>query len=281
MAIAAPPREFILTDRDFTDIAKLVHDIAGIFLAPSKRQLVYTRLSKRLRILGLYSFRDYIDRLEGPDGDDELSFLLNAITTNLTSFFREVHHFDHMRGELGSRLKGGSVRRLRIWSSACSTGEEPYSIAITLARTGIHKRAIDAKILATDIDTNVLARARAATYPLEAFKTMTSSEIRDFTVETGRGDAGGERRIAPDVARLVHCKQLNLMHDWPMTGPFDFIFCRNVLIYFDAPTKAMLIGKFTDLLAEGGYLYLGHSESLVQQHPGLRLIGRTTYRRMN
>ncbi|MEZ5823625.1 MAG: protein-glutamate O-methyltransferase [Geminicoccaceae bacterium] len=278
MTIATASREFELTDRDFETIAKLVHEIAGIYLSASKRQLVYTRLSKRLRQLRLGSFRDYIDILEGPRRDDELGFLLNAITTNLTSFFREVHHFEHLANEVRGWLAPGNRRRLRIWSSACSSGEEPYSIAMTLVRQEVHKRSVDAKILATDIDTNVLDRARAATYPSDAFKTLEKAEIDRFSEPAG-GDPQGLRRIRAEVASLVHCKRLNLMHAWPMKGPFDAIFCRNVLIYFDAPTKASLVDRFADLLVDGGILYLGHSESLVQQHPRLRLVGRTTYRR--
>ena len=272
-------REFQLTDRDFEAIAGLVHDIAGIYLADSKRQLVYTRLSRRLRQLGLGSFADYIRLLEGPGRDAELGLLLNAITTNLTSFFREPHHFDHLAGELRHWLRDAARRRLRIWSSACSTGEEPYSIAMTLAREDLHKQPVDAKILATDIDTSVLDRARGATYPPDAFRGLASGEIDRFTRPVMESSAP-MRRIRPEIASMVHCKRLNLVQAWPMKGPFDVIFCRNVLIYFDASTKARLIDRFCELLRDGGFLYLGHSESLMHRHPGLKPAGRTTYRRV-
>ena len=278
MTTAAAVAELKLTERDYHMIAQVVHERAGIHLGARKQQLVYTRLARRLRKLSLPTFKDYCERLTGDDAESEIGYLLNAITTNLTSFFREGHHFEQLAQELEPCAGEGRGRRVRVWSSACSSGEEPYSIAMTLRRLGFDARTDDAKVLATDIDTNVLERGRRGLYGDEAFKRMARAEVERFTEPCPLDGIPG-RAICGEVKAFVHFKRLNLMGAWPMHGPFDAIFCRNVIIYFDAPTKARLVDRLADLLRPGGTLYLGHSESLVRRHPKLSLVGRTAYRR--
>jgi chemotaxis protein methyltransferase CheR len=271
-------REFTLTDCDFRFIADLVYRQAGILLGERKRNLVYGRLVRRLRALGLPDFGAYCAHLQAPEGAAELGLMINALTTNLTAFFREPHHFDHLGGTVLPEAAAGigaPRRRLRVWSAACSTGEEPYSIAMTLLGSAIEPRGWDIRVLATDLDTSVLATASEGVYAASA-AAKVPTDLRGRFLE--RLD-DGRLRIARPARQLITFKQLNLLTDWPMRGPFDVIFCRNVLIYFDAATKARLIDRFVALLRLGGWLYLGHSESLSGGHPALGLTGRTIYRR--
>ncbi len=263
-----------MSDAEFHRIADRVFAIAGIVLKEHKRQMVYTRLSRRLRALQLCSFTEYMDMLDGAGSGTELTEFCNAVTTNLTSFFREAHHFDHLRGEVFGPLAGEGAR-IRIWSAGCSTGEEPYSIAMTARAMGRPVAAADLRILATDLDTNVLSRARSGIYP-EARIADVPADLRSGAT-TRRG--AGEIEMAPAIRSLIAFRQLNLLHPWPFRGPFDAIFCRNVLIYFDAETKAALVRRFAEALTPTGTLYLGHSESLLGEHPLLVSEGRTIYRR--
>lgn len=271
-------RELVFTDADFNFIRSLVAEKTGIALSEQKRELVYGRLSKRLRSLDLQSFADYCSFVER--NAEELHELVNAITTNLTSFFRESYHFDYLRDTLLPAFlrSNADSRRIRIWSAGCSTGEEPYSIAMVLRDALPSAQGWDAKILATDIDSNVLARAQQGVYAEERASGIPERYLRR-SFRKGQGDNAGMLRVGDEVRSLITFRQLNLMHDWPMRGPFDVIFCRNVVIYFDKPTQRRLFDRYADLLADGGHLFIGHSETLFKVCDRFTLIGRTIYRK--
>ncbi len=279
-AAVEPAREFAFSDADFRGLVQFAYEQAGIALADSKRNLVYSRLSRRLRVLGLTSFRDYREYLAA--NTSELEGFINAISTNLTKFFREGHHFDHFRTHVAvpfvQAAHGKVGHRLRVWSAGCSTGEEPYSAAVVLKREIRDIDRHDVRILATDIDTEVIAKGARGEYPANSIDEVPKT-YREFFQPVG-GDRNSEQvQVGRDIRSLVTFRRLNLMESWPFTGNFDAIFCRNVMIYFDSPTKTALVERFTQKLKPGGWLYIGHSESLIGSHPGLRLIGRTTYRR--
>src|SRR5712692_4807875 len=280
-AVAAPLREFEFSEADFRSLAKIAREQTGIALSDAKRDLVYGRLSRRLRALGLSSFRQYRDYLEGDDGEREIERFINSISTNHTKFFREQHHFAHfapnVAGAFVHATNGASGGRLRIWSAGCSTGEEPYTIALVLRREIADMTRHDVKILATDIDTDVLAKASWGEFSAEALDNIPDPFCR-YLQQTD-GSNGAAIKVAQDVRSLITFRALNLVETWPVKGPFDAIFCRNVMIYFDAPTKSKLIERFIRLIKPGGFLYIGHSESLLGSHPGLQLMGRTIYRR--
>jgi chemotaxis protein methyltransferase CheR len=275
-----PQREFAFSTGDFEFLAALAYQRAGISLSDSKRNLVYGRLSRRLRALGLTSFGEYRQYIEGGDGS-EIERFINSISTNHTKFFREAHHFTHLSSSVAEIFaqqdQKRAVRRLRVWSAGCSTGEEPYTIALVLRREIADMTRHDIKILATDIDTDVLAKASRGEYSADALDNIPDPFCRYFKpTEAGNG---ATIKIAQEVRSLITFRPLNLVEAWPMKGPFDAIFCRNVMIYFDAQTKSNLIDRFIRLIKPTGFLYIGHSESLLGSHPGLRLMGRTIYRR--
>ncbi len=268
--------EYELTDADFGRICALVRQHTGIALSESKRQMVYGRLVRRLRALKFRSFAPYVALLEQAD-PIELQEFTNAITTNLTSFFREMHHFEYLAEwlpQFAAQIRKSG--RLRIWSSACSTGEEPYSIAMVLREQQESLARVDMRILATDLDSNVLATAAAGVYPTDRVKDVSPARLAQFF---SPGKHPGTVQIAPSLQQLVTFKQLNLMHNWPMRGPFDAIFCRNVVIYFDKDTKSALFERMAQLQPPGAILFLGHSESLYRVTNRYELIGRTIYRR--
>lgn len=271
-------RDLVFTDQDFAFIRKLVVEQTGISLADHKRELVYGRLSKRLRMLGLDSFARYCGYLE--QNESELHELVNAITTNLTSFFRESYHFDYLHDQLLPELlnRNGVSRRIRIWSAGCSTGEEPYSIAMTVKDALPDLRGWDVKILATDIDSNVLARAGAGIYPADRVASVPVHYRNRFVLKGGVSNPGMVR-MHEDVRSLITFRQLNLMNPWPMRGPFDVIFCRNVVIYFDKETQRRLFNRYADILTVDGHLFVGHSETLFKVCDRFDLIGRTIYRK--
>ena len=275
-------REFEFSETDFRGLAQLAYDHSGITLADSKRNLVYSRVSRRVRTLGLTSFKQYREYLARDDNKGEIENFINAISTNLTKFFRESHHFDHFRthvaGAFAQASRGGGGRRLRVWSAGCSTGEEPYTIAVVLRKEVPDILRHDARILATDIDTDVLAKAARGEYSLDSTEQIPKIYLPSFAETEGEG---GAKSIvaARELRSLIAFRRLNLMEAWPFKGPFDAIFCRNVMIYFDNPTKADLVERFTQYIKPGGWLYIGHSESLIGSHPGLQLVGRTIYRR--
>ncbi len=276
---ATRSREFQFRDEDFNALRTLVRQLTGIALSEAKRELVYGRLSRRLRALGLQSFSAYRDLLtDNPEGPEMVEFI-NAITTNLTSFFRESHHFDHLREQvLLPLLQRGSGQRLRIWSAGCSTGEEPYSIAMTVRETVPENVRLDIKILATDLDSDVLARARAGVYGEDRVSAL-SAQRRDRFFREHRDGGVVKYRVTPDLQQLITFNQLNLMNPLPMKGPLDVIFCRNVVIYFDKETQRDLFRRYSQLQRPGDTLFLGHSESMFKVSDDYTLVGRTIYRR--
>ncbi|RYG03214.1 MAG: chemotaxis protein [Caulobacteraceae bacterium] len=268
--------EFLFTEDDFKKIAQILHSHAGIALAEGKAALVYSRLAKRLRSLGLRSFREYCALVEDKQGVDERQAMMAALTTNVTRYFREPHHFDHLRDVVMPKLVDRARRggRIRLWSAACSNGQEPYSMAITVLQALPEAANLDVKILATDIDPNMVAEGRAGIYREDAVTPVPLDLRRKWFKKA----AGGAWEVADELRTLVSFKELNLIGDWPMKGKFDVIFCRNVVIYFDEPTQERIWSRFAPLLEPGGTLYIGHSERV--SGPGASLFettGLTTY----
>jgi len=271
-------REFEFTERDFVFIRDFLRQRAGIVLHEGKRDMVYSRLARRLRALGLSRFDDYC-RLLARDGDEEAGHFMNALTTNLTAFFREPHHFDFLAETLVPDLLRRRARGpIRIWSAGCSTGEEPYSIAMTLREALPTARVRDVRILATDLDTEVLATARRGIYPMSRLEGLPRHRLQHW-FRRGEGSQANRAKVSDEIQEMVHFRTLNLMESWPMQGPFDAIFCRNVVIYFDKPTQKRLVSRFAEILIDGGHLFLGHSETLYQVSNRFRLLGNTIYRK--
>lgn len=268
----------VLGDREFDFIRLVIEQNAGIILGPNKRQLVQGRLVRRLRELGLPSYEAYCEHIR-ESGPEELVGLINALTTNVTSFFREKHHFDALTSYMlpEAMKRNATSRRLRIWSAGCSSGEEPYSIAISALQAVPAALRWDLKILATDIDSEMIAFARRGYYPEDRVAALVDTQLRAGFL---RRDDVSEVRVKPEIASCVRFAPLNLLHDWPMKGPFDVIFCRNVMIYFDQVTRERLVQRFANYLAPEGYLCLGHSESIHGPHAHFKLVGRTIYRRV-
>jgi chemotaxis protein methyltransferase CheR len=268
------PGEFSLSRDDFRRIAQMIYSDAGISLSEGKAALVYGRLAKRLRALRMQAFRDYCDLVASPEGATERQEMLTALTTNVTKFFREPHHFEHLKTHVLNGVRGG---RLRLWSAACSTGQEPYSIAFTLLSVWPDAAEYDVKILATDIDRNVLAEAETGVYA-ESLLDGVSPEMRKRFFEPAPGERG-HVRVSAAVRKLITFRQLNLVESWPMQGQFQAIFCRNVVIYFDEPTQQGVWDKFVPRLAPEGALYIGHSERVTGGAAAyLRSQGVSTYR---
>jgi chemotaxis protein methyltransferase CheR len=273
-------REFAFDRRHFDRIAQLIYRLAGISLAPHKMEMVYARLARRLRELRLPDFDSYCDMLGTEAGEAEIGMLVNALTTNLTAFFRESHHFEFLRDkvlpDVRRRNEAGGGRRLRIWSAGCSSGQEPYTIAMVVSAALSDLRSWDARILATDIDTRMVDTAKAGHYSEEVLGTIPAP-LRERNAKRGRD---GQIVMADELKRLITFKPLNLLESWPMRGPFDAIFCRNVLIYFDRAGRQHVINKFADLLPHDGYLFLGHSESLYGVSNRFEQVGATIYRKL-
>ncbi len=278
----AEDREFAFTDEDFRQLAALVSERTGIVLAEHKRQMVYSRLARRLRSLRLKCFADYRALLASPEGDDETVNFVNAITTNLTSFFREGHHFEHLRKEVFEPMlkRPASERRLRIWSAGCSGGQEPYTIAMVVRDVFRNAPAWDIKILATDIDTEMLARGQRGEYPLAEMEKIPVN-YRSQNVTMGESPKGPVVRMKDELKEYIHFKRLNLLERWPMRGPFDVVFCRNVVIYFDKPTQSKLFNRVADLMPPASWLYIGHSENLFNVNDSFKLLGKTIYRKQS
>jgi chemotaxis protein methyltransferase CheR len=277
MAVQEKEREFKFTFDDFNFLRKLSNQYSGIQVSDERFDMFYSRLSKRLRKLGLSNFKEYCQYLnEHPD--QEFTEFINAITTNLTAFFRENHHFDYLRDVVIPELliRNKSTQRIRAWSAGCSTGEEPYSIAITLLENV--PANWDIKILATDLDTAVLRAAEEGVYAEERVNGIPEERLKRWFMR-GRSSQHGQVKINPQLQKIISFKQLNLMQEWPMKGHFDFIFCRNVLIYFDLETKIMLAKRYAQILADRSWLFIGHSESLNQLSTELELVACTSYRK--
>jgi chemotaxis protein methyltransferase CheR len=266
-------REFEFTQSDFDRIREMIRVHAGIALAPVKQDMVYSRLARRLRALGLKRFDDYLQRLNRGDKAEWETFI-NSLTTNLTSFFREAHHFD----VLARQAKQSAQRPFRIWCSAASTGEEAYSLAIT-ACEAFDSLTPPVQIVASDIDTNVLATASRGVYGSDRLDRMTPERIRRFFQSEKAAGADGYR-VRPELQRLITFIRINLLDSsWPVQGPLDAIFCRNVMIYFDKPTQYQILKRFNPLLRNDGLLYAGHSESFLHAADLFRSLGRTVYER--
>ena len=272
-------KEFKFTDADFKFVATKVYEKSGIKLAEHKRDMVYGRLARRLRELKFSNFKDYCNFIESSDGEKEIGNFVNAVTTNLTSFFRESHHFDHLKEELYQRsLQPKANKRIRIWSAASSSGPEPYSIAMSVCEGLKNYKAWDVKILATDIDTNMLDTAKNGVYEDHLLSKIPVGYRNKYVVKASRKDSKG--MMSENIKSLITFKQLNLMHQWPMKGPMDFVFCRNVVIYFDKPTQIELFKKISSLMLPGAILYIGHSENLFKVSDDFELVGRTIYRKI-
>ena len=272
--------EYPLTRKDLSEIAAMIYADAGIYLNETKASLVYSRLSKHIRQLGLKGFREYCALVSSPAGASARKEMLSHLTTNFTRFFRENHHFDHLKSDvlpdLLARARNGG--RVRIWSAACSDGQEPYSIALTVLSLMPNVADYDFRILATDIDPKILAVARAGAYDANALETVSPAMRKQFFRES---ESGGRQKWQIDdrVKRLITFNELNLMAQWPFKGPFDVIFCRNVVIYFDEPTQMKIWSRFAGMLGDNGHLYIGHSERVSGEAKNqFDNIGITTYR---
>ncbi len=263
--------DFLLTDHDFSKIRTLIHQRAGIALGGQKRQMVYSRLARRLRDLRMKEFSTYLNFLEADPKSGEWELFTNALTTNLTSFFREAHHFPILAEHAVQ-----CARPLSVWCSAASTGEEPYSIAMTLIEAlGDHPGAVS--VVATDIDTQVLAKAEAGIFTMEQVSKLSPQRLKRFFLK-GSGAHAGKVKIRPEVAAMVKFSQLNLLDPrWVLRDPFDAIFCRNVMIYFDKPTQKAVLQRFVPLMKPNGLLFAGHSENFSFAAQTLRLRGQTVY----
>lgn len=272
-------RDFIMYDEDFEYLRKLAYEFTGIVLADHKKDMVYSRLARRLRVLGLQTFTEYCKVLEKDDHNEHSEFI-NAITTNLTAFFREGHHFEYMRTVVLPELirKHPGAYKLRMWSCASSTGEEPYSIAITV-KEGNVPRNWDVKILATDLDSNVLQRGKDAIYGYDRVEGIGEERIKKFFLHDKSGNAN-RVMVKPMLREMISFKRLNLLEKWPMKMSYDIVFCRNVVIYFNKETQRKLFDNIANMMPVGGYLFIGHSESLTNICDRFELVGRTIYRKV-
>lgn len=265
-------KEFDFTAKDFERVRGLIYKRAGISLADSKQEMVYSRLARRLRATGIASFVKYLDDLEAGRLGDEWEAFTNALTTNLTSFFREAHHFPL----LAEHVKKARDRPITIWCSASSTGEEPYSIAMTVCEA-FNTLTPPCQIIATDIDTNVLATAANGVYTMDRLDKMSPERSRRFFLK-GKGAQEGMARVRPELRQLITYKQLNLLADgWPISGQFDVIFCRNVMIYFDKATQRKILARFVPMMKPDALLFAGHSENFLYVSESLKLRGKTVY----
>lgn len=268
---AVATREFVFTDADFERVRALIYKHAGISLAPVKRDMVYSRLARRLRATGKTTFTAYLDWVERGNPEEWERFV-NSLTTNLTSFFREEHHFPIFAEHL-KRL--GTRRPVRVWCGAASTGEEPYSIAMTVLETFSNPSHVS--IIASDIDTNVLATAQRGAYPADRVEKMSPERVRRFFF---KGPGSPERMVSvrPELQKLIEFRRVNLLDmNWPVRAPLDVIFCRNVMIYFDKPTQYKILSRFAPLLQDDGLMFAGHSESFLHAADLFKSLGKTVY----
>ena len=272
-------REFEFTLKDFYYLRTLMHEVSGIHLSDAKQEMVYSRLARRLRHLGFKTFAQYCRYLQEEE-HDELIHAINAITTNLTHFFREKHHFESLRTEIIPEILSKQPRgkRLRIWSAGCSTGEEPYSVAMILSEFRRELSDWDIRILATDLDTNVLNHCRAGIYERSRVEPIPDATVKRWFKPIAKQPE--YLKIDHNLQEQIAFKRLNLIRDWPFKGPFDVIFCRNVVIYFDKPTQQRLYRRLHEKLGTGGYLFLGHSEQLGAYNDKFEPLGKTTFRKV-
>ena len=277
LGAGAPKSEKSGFEEDFKTVAKIMYETAGVNLTDKKKQLVQSRLTRRFRELGMASLSDYVKLVSSPAGSKELSSMVDALTTNKTFFFREPAHFEYLVDTFLPDLK--DKRQIKIWSAGCSSGEEAYTLAMVL-EDALGRSTQSYKILATDICTTVLATAKKGIYPADAVDGIPEGFrkrfLRNATVpETGKPGV----EVVPELRRKVSVARLNLMGQWPMKGPFDAIFCRNVMIYFDKKTRQNLVRRYWNLLAPGGTLFIGHSETLGTEDLGYRFVQPAVYRK--
>jgi chemotaxis protein methyltransferase CheR len=265
-------REFTFTRDDFEQVSRLIYEHAGISLKPSKQDMVYSRLARRLRATGFDNFRDYLGLLESNDPVEWEAFV-NSLTTNLTSFFREPHHFPLLAEHV---IKQKGDHPISLWCSAASTGEEPYSMAMTMV-DAFGSFTPPVTIVATDVATNVLAKAEAGVYPIEHVEKLATDKVKRFFLR-GTGAQSGFVKVRPELQAMITFRPVNLLADnWPIRGPVDAIFCRNVMIYFDKQTQLKILQRFVPLLQPDGLIFAGHSESFYNAAHLLRLRGKTVY----
>lgn len=267
-----PGREFHFTEQDFQQIRQMIYRHAGINLSDAKRDMVYSRLGRRLRTLGIDRFSDYLALLESGD-EGEWEAFVNSLTTNLTSFFREPHHFPL----LAEHLQNVRLRQpIKLWCSASSTGEEPYTMAMTVI-DAFDSFTPPVHIYATDLDTQVLRKAQEGVYPMDRVQNLPERVLKRFFLR-GTGSNAGMVKVRPELRNMITFKQLNLLDKkWPIQGPFEAIFCRNVMIYFDKPTQHQILQKFVPLLHRDGLLFAGHSESFQHANELFSIRGKTVY----
>lgn len=269
-------REYTFTQSDFERIKKLIYKHAGISLSASKQNMVYSRLARRVRANGFNTFHEYLNFLEHGNSEEWEAFT-NALTTNLTAFFREQHHFPILEKHVEQRK---NQKKIQLWCSASSTGEEPYSMAMAMVQA-FKTFTPPVHILATDLDTNVLAKAQLGVYSLDKLEKIPKERFKQFFLK-GKGHHAGSARVRPELRNMITFRQLNLLDEsWPIRGPFDAIFCRNVMIYFDKPTQYKILKKFVPLLAPDGLLFAGHSESFQHAVDLFRLREKTVYELAN
>lgn len=272
-------REFEFTWDDFNFLRKLSSEYSGILVPDEKFDMFYSRLSKRIRVLGLSDFKSYSNFLKN-NHEAEFTEFINAITTNLTSFFREKHHFEFLKDKLIPELikKNQSTKVIKAWSAGCSTGEEPYSIVMTLLENLPSNWEV--KLLATDLDTKVLETAANGIYSRETVTNISEARLKRW-FHNGKGAQINKVKVKAELQACIRFRQLNLMQEWPMQQPFDFIFCRNVFIYFDRETKCTIAQRYSSLLPMDAYLFIGHSETIQHGNTDFELLGHTIYKKVS
>ncbi len=272
-----------LTDKEFRTVSELVYKYCGINLHSGKRELVRARLAKRIRTLKMRSFGEYIEYATRDQNGKEFYNLIDSLSTNLTSFFRESQHFDYLNRvyfpQMFEKKKKKGDSRIRVWSAGCSSGEEPYSIAITLLEAVAGRGSWDVKVLATDISTRILEKAKAGVYEKKRIEPVSPQVRQKYLKKCGSGGDSELWEVKDNLKRTVVFARLNLMEQWPVKGPLEFIFCRNVMIYFDKPTQSKLVNRYFDLLDSGGLLFTGHSESLTGIEHKFAYVQPTIYRK--
>lgn len=279
MAATAKRKEYPLNDGQFNELRHFVKKITGISLSDAKKEMIYRRISPRLDSLGMKSFSQYC-KLLASENTDELEIFSNAVTTNLTSFYREKHHFEYLEKtvipEILQRKK--NEKKIRVWSAGCSTGEEPYSIAMSLKKVLPAEECWDVKILASDLDTGVLSKAARGVYEERRIAGLDNATLDRWFIKKEDNNKTYVK-VRPEIQKNIRFRPLNLMHSWPFKNKFDIIFCRNVMIYFDQNTQENLLNRFASHHSHGGVLFIGHSEMMHGNEGNYQLIGKTIYKR--
>jgi chemotaxis protein methyltransferase CheR len=269
-------KEFELNDKEYFFLTRLVNEKTGIVLGENRKDMLYSRIVRRIRTLKLNNFQEYCNFISSKEGEQEIGEFINAVTTNLTKFFREEYHFEELKKILHEQIIPNNNNGIRIWSAGCSTGQEPYSIAMTIINEIPDYQAMDIKILATDIDTNVLDKANTGIYSARDVESIPDNYKRKFITQLDNNSY----QVSSQLKDIIRFKRLNLLADWPMKGEFHIIFCRNVVIYFDKDTQKKLFDRYADIMIPQGFLFIGHSENLYNVSDRFQLIGKTIYRKI-